>query len=86
MQLTIDDSKLTGLNAIVSRLNSVEGSDQITPEAYLQARIEQILTSYDQQILEEIKQANQAFFDLAASLPPEKQDQLKAIVQQLASS
>jgi hypothetical protein len=86
MQLTIDPSKLSGLTALVSRLNSVEGAEQTTPEAYLQARVEEVLASYDAAEVERIKQENAAFFDLAAQLPAEKQEQLKAIVQQLAAS
>jgi hypothetical protein len=86
MQLTIDHSKLSGLTAIVSRLNAVEGAKQITPEAYLQTRVEEILASYDSSEVERIKAENAAFFDLAASLPSDKQEQLKAIVQQLAQS
>jgi hypothetical protein len=86
MQLTIDDSKLNGLTAIVSRANAVEGAEQTTPEAYLQTRVEEILASYDSAEVERIKQENQAFYDLAATLPTDKQEQLKALVQQLATS
>jgi hypothetical protein len=86
MQLTIDPSKLTGLTAIVSRANSVEGAEQTTPEAYLQARVEEVLASYDAAEIERVKAENTAFFDLAAQLPAEKQEQLKALVQQLAQS
>lgn len=86
MTLTIDPSKLSGLNAIVSRLNAVEGAEQITPEAYLTARITEILASYDASEVERIKAENAAFFDLAATLPVEAQEQVKALVQQLASA
>jgi hypothetical protein len=86
MTLTIDPSKLSGLNAIVSRLNSVEGAEQTTPEAYLLARVDEILSSYDAAEVERVKAENAAFFDLAATLPAEKQEQLKQIVQQLAAS
>jgi hypothetical protein len=55
MQLTIDPSKLSGLTAIVSRLNSVEGAEQTTPEAYLLARCHEILDSYTQQELDRVK-------------------------------
>jgi hypothetical protein len=84
MQITIDDSKLTGLTALVSRLNSVEGAEQTTPETYLQARVEEVLASYDSAEVERIKRENQSFFDLAATLPLDKQEQLRTIVQQLA--
>lgn len=86
MQLTIDPDKLSGLTAIVSRLNAVEGAEQTTPEAYLLARVEEILASYDAQEVERVKQENAAFFDLAATLPVEAQEQIKALVQQLAGS
>jgi hypothetical protein len=86
MQLTIDPSKLSGLTAIVARLNSVEGADQTTPEAYLLARVNEILDSYTASELEKIKAENASFFDLAASLPAEAQEQVKALVQQLASA
>jgi len=86
MTLTIDPSKLSGLNAIVSRLNSVENAEQITPEAYLTARCNEILDSYSAQEIERVKAENSAFFDLAATLPIDKQEQLKALVQQLAQS
>jgi hypothetical protein len=84
MQITIDPSKLTGLTALVSRLNSAEGAEQTTPEAYLQDRVEEVLASYDAQEIERVKAENAAFFDLAATLPTDKQEQLKALVQQLA--
>jgi hypothetical protein len=86
MQITIGPSKLSGLNAIVSRLNSVEGAEQVTAEAYLQQRVEEILASYDASEVERIKQENASFFNLAATLPTEKQEQIKALVQQLAQS
>ena len=86
MNLTIDPSKLSGLNAIVSRANAVEGAEQTTPEAYLQARVEEILASYDASEVERIKAENAAFFDLAATLPVAAQEQVKALVQQLASA
>jgi hypothetical protein len=88
MQLTIDTSKLSGLNAIVTRANSAntEGAEQTTPEAYLLARVEEILASYTAAEVERVKAENAAFFDLAAQLPAEKQEQLRALVQQLAAS
>jgi hypothetical protein len=86
MTLSIDPSKLSGLTAIVARLNAVEGAEQITPEAYLLARVHEILDSYTQQEVERVKAENAAFFELAATLPSEKQEQLKALVQQLAQS
>ena len=86
MQLTIDQSKLSGLNAIVDRLNSVEGSEQITPEDYLTARVNEILDSYTAQEVEKVKAENASFFDLAATLPTEAQEQIKALVQQLAQT
>jgi hypothetical protein len=86
MQLTISPSKLSGLNAIVARLNSVDGAEQTTPEAYLLARVNEILDSYTQQELQRIKEEAAPLFDLAATLPADKQEQLKALVQQLAGS
>ena len=86
MTLTIDPSKLSGLNAIVARLNAVEGAEQITAEAYLTARCNEILDSYTASELQKIKEENASFFDLAASLPAEAQEQIKALVQQLASA
>ena len=86
MQLTIDPSKLNGLNAIVSRANSVEGAEQTTPEAYLLARVEEILASYAAQEVDRVKAEAAPLFDLAATLPADKQEQLKALVQQLAQS
>jgi len=82
MQLTIDPSKLSGLNAIVARLNAVEGAEQVTAEAYLSTRVDEILASYD---AAEVAKKNASFFDLAATLPTEAQEQIKALVQQLAS-
>jgi hypothetical protein len=86
MIITIDPSRLSGLNAIVSRANAVEGAEQITPEAYLLARVEEILASYDAQEVERVKTEAAPLFDLAATLPADKQEQIKALVQQLAQS
>ena len=86
MQLSISPSKLNGLTAIVTRANAAEGAEQTTPEAYLLARVEEILASYDAQEVDRAKAENAAFFDLAATLPSDKQEQLKALVQQLAGS
>jgi hypothetical protein len=86
MQLIISPDKLSGLNAIVARLNAVEGAEQTTPEAYLLARVNEILDSYTQQELERVKQEAAPLFDLAATLPVEAQEQIKALVQQLAGS
>lgn len=86
MTLTIDPSKLSGLTALVARLNSANGAEQLTPEAYLLARVNDLLASYDQQEIDRVKAENAAFFNLAASLPTDKQEQLRALVQQLASA
>jgi hypothetical protein len=86
MQLTIDPSKLSGLNAIVARANAVEGAEPTTPEVYLLQRINEILDSYTQQELDRIKAEAAPLFDLAATLPSDKQEQLRALVQQLAQS
>jgi len=86
MTLTIDLSKLSGLTAIVARLNAIEGAEQTTTEAYLLARVNEILSSYDQQELDRIKAEAAPLFDLAATLPVEAQEQIKALVQQLAQS
>jgi hypothetical protein len=86
MQLIISPDKLSGLNAIVSRLNAAEGAEPTTPEAYLLARVEEILSSYDAQEVERVKQAAAPLFDLAATLPPDAQEQIKALVQQLAQT
>jgi hypothetical protein len=48
--------------------------------------VEEILASYDAQEVERVKAENAAFFDLAAALPSDKQEQIKALVQQLAQS
>ena len=84
MQITIDESKLNGLIALVTRANAVEGAVHTTPEVYLTARINDLLSSYDQQEIDRIKTENAEFFNLAATLPINKQEQLKALVQQLA--
>jgi|GEM_PF-2394505 len=86
VNLSISPDKLSGLNAIVSRLNAAEGAEQITPEAYLLARVNEILDSYTQQELERVKQEAAPLFDLAATLPVEAQEQIKALVQQLAQT
>ncbi|MFZ0615433.1 MAG: hypothetical protein WAN16_03160 [Chthoniobacterales bacterium] len=86
MQLTIDPSKLNGLHAIVSRANAAEGAEQTTPEAYLLARCNEILDSYTAQEVDRIKAEAAPLFDLAATLPVEAQEQIKALVQQLAQS
>jgi hypothetical protein len=86
VNLSISPDKLSGLTAIVSRLNAVEGAEPTTPEAYLLARVNEILDSYTQQEVDRVKAENAAFFELAATLPSEKQEQLKALVQQLAQS
>jgi len=80
MQLTIDPSKLSGLTAIVSRLNAVEGAEQTTPEAYLQQRVEEILASYDASEVERVMQENATFFQQAALLPAEIQQQLRDLI------
>ncbi len=86
MTLTIDPSKLNGLTAIVSRANAVENAEPTTPEAYLLARVNEILDSYTQQEVERVKAEAAPLFDLAATLPADKQEQIKQLVQQLAQS
>jgi len=82
MQLTIDHSKLSGLTAIVSRLNAVEGAEQTTPEAYLLARVNEILDSYTQQSVERTMRENEDAFRAAALLPAEVQQQLRDLIAQ----
>jgi hypothetical protein len=86
MNLTIDQSKLSGLNSIVARLNSVENAEQTTVKDYLVARINEILDSYTAQEIERIKIENVDFFNLAATLPSDAQEQVKNLIQQLSQS
>jgi hypothetical protein len=86
VNLSISPDKLSGLTAIVSRANAAEGAEPTTPEAYLLARVEEILASYDAQEVERVKQAAAPLFDLAATLPVEAQEQIKQLVQQLAQT
>jgi hypothetical protein len=86
MTLTIDPSRLSGLTAIVSRANAVEGAEQTTPEAYLQARVEEILSSYDQQEVERVMQENEDAFRAAALLPAEIQQQLRDLIASASAS
>jgi hypothetical protein len=82
MTLSIDPSKLSGLNAIVSRANSVEGAEQTTPEAYLQARVEEVLASYDAAEVQRVMQENEDAFRAAALLPADVQQQLRDLIAQ----
>lgn len=86
MNLTIDQSKISGLNAIVARLNSVENAEQTTVEDYLVARINEMLDSYTAQEIERIKIENVELFNLAATLPSDAQEQVKNLIQQLSQS
>jgi len=86
MQLTIDPFKLSGLNAIVSRLNSVEGAEQTTPEAYLQTRVEEILASYDNSEVDRTMKENEDAFRAAALLPAEVQQQLRDLIASASAS
>ena len=86
MTITIPAEKLSGLNAIVARLNAVEGAEQITPEAYLIARVEEILSSYDAAEVERVMQENAAFFQQAATLPAEIQQQLRDLIAAASAS
>jgi len=86
MQLTIDPSKLSGLTAIVARLNSIEGAEQITPEAYLQQRVEEILASYSASEVERTMRDNEDAFRAAALLPAEVQQQLRALIASASAS
>jgi hypothetical protein len=80
MTITISTDKLSGLNAIVSRLNAAEGAEQITAEAYLQQRVEEILASYDAAEVERTMRENEGAFRAAALLPAEVQQQLKDLI------
>ena len=86
MNLTIDQLKLNGLNAIVARLNSVENAEQTTVKDDLVARINEILDSYTAQEIERIKIEKVDLFNLAATLPSDAQEQVKNLIQQLAQS
>jgi hypothetical protein len=86
VNLSISPDKLSGLNAIVARANAVEGAEQITPEAYLMARVEEILASYDNSEIERTMAENAAFFVTAARLPAEVQQQLRDLIASAAAT
>ena len=86
MNITILDSQLTGLNAIVAKANSSEGADQTTAQAYLEARVAEMLASYDAQLIAAAKVRYDDIVTLAASLPDAKRAELIAYVQQLAAA
>lgn len=75
MTITIDDSKTKGLVALAARQNP-----PVTPEDYLTARVEDILSSYDAAEVQRIKDENDQFFALAAQLPQADQDEVRTIV------
>jgi hypothetical protein len=86
MQITIDPSKLSGLNAIVARLNAVENAEQVTAEAYLTERINEILSSYTQQEVERTMRENEDAFRAAALLPSSVQQQLRDLIAAASAS
>ena len=86
MQLTISPDKLNGLNAIVSRANAAEGAEQTTPEAYLTARVEEILASYSSAEVERTMKENEDAFRAAALLPAEVQQQLRDLIASASAS
>jgi hypothetical protein len=86
MNLIIDDSKTASLISIVNRANAEEGATQTTPEQFLTDRVNAILASFDDFEANRIKQENAEFIEMAVRLPADKQEQLKALVQQLAQS
>lgn len=93
MNITISDSKLNGLNAIIAKINAAaeaaatEEAPAVltTAEGYLTARVEDMLVSYDWQLIEDAKRQYDEVVTLAATLSPEKQAQLISMVQQLAA-
>lgn len=85
MTITVSPSKLSGLTAIVSRLNAAEGAEQTTPEAYLLARVEEILASYDAQEVERIMKENESIYRAAALLPSDIQQQLRDMIASASS-
>jgi len=86
MNLTIDPSKLSGLTAIVTRLNAVEGAEHITAEAYLLARTNEILDSYSAAEVERTMKENEDAFRAAALLPAEVQQQLRDLIASASAS
>jgi hypothetical protein len=82
MQLIISPDKLSGLNAIVARLNAVEDAEPTTPEAYLLARVEEVLASYDAAEIQRVMQENEDAFRAAALLPADVQQQLRDLIAQ----
>jgi hypothetical protein len=80
VNLSISPAKLSGLNSIVARANAVEGAEQITAEAYLMARVDEILASYAESEIERTMAENEAFFMAAARLPAEVQQQLRDLI------
>lgn len=82
MNLSISPDKLSGLNAIVARLNAVEGAEPTTPEAYLLARVEEVLASYDAAEVQRTMRENEDAFRAAALLPAEVQQQLRDLIAQ----
>ena len=81
MTITIPDSQLTGLNAVVANA----GAEQ-TAQSYLEARVAEMLASYDAQLIAAAKVQYDDIVTLAASLPDTKRTELIAYVQQLAAA
>lgn len=78
MQLEIDIKNRQGLIQLAKDASTDEVT--VTPEAYLAARINEILDSYDAALIQRIKQENDPFFELAAKLPLEDQDAIRSAV------
>lgn len=91
MTITIDESRLNGLNAILTKLNapsenpSLSAAEVITAEQYLTDRVNDMLASYDAQLIVELKKQYDDVITVAANLPAEKQQQAIAFIQSLAT-
>ena len=85
MNIEIDDSKMNGLNAIVEKWNAQGDVPSTTPQAYLSARIDEMLASYDAQLITAKKEQFADVINLAATLDEAKKQQLVEFVQTLAS-
>ena len=87
MTIEIDESKLAGLNAIVSKIVAeLKPEDEtVTPQSYLESRINDLLSSYNQQLIDQAKKDYENVITLAAGLSDEKKAQAIDFIQKLAA-
>lgn len=91
INITLTDSQAAALQYVLDKANAAATTanpqaPQLTPEQYLQARVDSLCESYDAERVEDVRSENSALIEAVLAAPLDVRNQAKAYLQNLLAA